>query len=388
MILRGRKLNLKMLFYERYEYDKKRDIYIGKGDIISGDAKSYLSSVEYNENAIFMLGIEKKGIDIVFNRNNLYDSFKKTEKFYKDLFNENYETMLMEHLTPFLGPVGRNDFVRKGDNYICYEFHFDEEWFKKECERLIALKENFHRYHGFSYKSQELPIQFLNLLYREKYSMDLSDIKTLQRMGRIQKNIISKILSNKEISDDEKGILNKFDNASRKALRAFLLGNPLTSDERKKLNKMRKNHNQGAYEISINVNAKRDKKTRSDFLNAINDVMHNVRTITEWNDEIQNFITKQVPINCFGHYALFALQTLKINQAYYNCESCGEVEFFNHKSTKICERCKAAKRQRKQNIKKDILKGFSLNEILSNRTRMKKEEIYEYYSELKKELTE
>lgn len=152
------------------------------------------------------------------------------------------------------------------------------------------------------------------------------------------------------------------------------------------LNFWNKNNFKGVMEVKEGGNT-HTLYNKKKVLEAINTCMHNVKTVYSIdNSKDAGLKQKQVPMNIFGAMTLEFLDALKKDMAFVTCEECGDVKPMKRESSHICRRCQNASYQRKKNIKEDVKRGLSLEDILAKRKRMDKNEIIKMYNELKKEL--
>ena len=382
---------MKMIFFERYVYED--GVFVGKGKKVSGDIQNYLESTPFSHKEVFTLHpkVIKNNKNSFRNNDYLWDIHQvKVRRLLKYSDEAEYKSLLDKRLVEFwfgfLGPIGRNDFEYDGKNYICSNFKFDREWFEKEYKKLSRLRKSFYEYHGLETEIEFIPDEMEKLLSKEWGIPNKEEWDKYKALSEFQKDIIVSYYKNEELSLEEQKFFEKITDEEKQIVKKIHFKAELTVEEKNKLKQFSLRKQKGLYYKKQTFLAKQDPKTKKEFIEALNDVMHNVREFRYWNEENESFYTIQVPINCFGYYALFALQSLKTNKGYYNCEGCGYADFFNHKSIKMCDRCKAAKRKRKSYIKQDILNGLTLEEIKIKRTRMEPKEIIELYNVAQKEI--
>lgn len=392
---------MKMIFFQHYE--REGEYFVGKGKRIEGEIQDYLKNTPFNEKAPFMQHFR---VDIDsengLKRMDIYKTFLERQENMlrvdfllsandKPLDSEKkilrMENRIVEYWNAFVGPIGRNAFEREGQNYVCRKFKLEKEWFDDEYKKLRKLSETFHEYHGLETEIEYIPEEFEELEWKRRCYPNPKQLKALNSISEDQENIIFKYYEGEKLTKEEKSFFDKIPNEAKEAIKTYYPEKmKLTNEEKKKLEKYKKKQDEGVFYKKTHFTAKQDEKTRTIFLDALNDVMHNVREVRSWDKEHDCFITEQIPINCFGYFALFALQSIKTNKGYYNCEGCGHAELFSHKSIKMCEPCKTAKRKRKSYIKKDMLQGLSFEEIVKKHPRTKRDELQNHYKELKKEL--
>lgn len=385
---------MKMYFFDEYKFDG--EYFVGEGERFGNDISDYLAGslrdsksflpTGFDESHKILTGLHIDGQPSPDTKWRLVQSFLKRREHFKLNYPEHLQLNLestVELLQRLLGPLGKNDFVREKGDYICYKFKFDEEWFRSECESLEKLGHAFHKYHGFSTNVNVMPEEY-TYLYNKKYNLTTEKQReAASNLSQDQVNIAYKYLTNQELTENELSFFNRIDCEAVEYLKRWYIGaDELTASEKRKMKKYEEQSEFGDFEQTINVKAKNSPEVRQAFLDALNDMMHNVKTIRIWDEDEKTFRTEEMPINCFGYYVLYALQSLQTNKAYYKCESCGRAIFINHKSFRVCEGCKTRRRQRKFNIKKDIEKGLSLEQILKNRNRMDRDELIQFYNEL------
>jgi len=393
---------MKMIFFQYYE--REGEYFVGKGKKIEGEIHDYLKNTPFNEKMPFRQHFR---VD-----SNSENGLKRME-FYKT-FLERQERMLhvdfllsaddksldmetkilrmekriVEYWNGSIGPIGRNAFEKEGENYICHKFKLEKEWFDDEYKKMRKLSKTFYEYHGLETEIDYIPKEFEELLWRKRGYPSPKQEKALSNISKDQINIAIKYYDGEKLTKGEKNFFEKIPELAKEGIKAFYFPEKvaLTSKEEKKLEKYKKKQDDGVFCKRERFPAKQDEKTRTAFLDALNDVMHNVREVRSWDKKNECFITEKVPVNCFGYFALFALQSLKTNKGYYNCEGCGHAQLFNHKSIKMCDPCKVAKRKRKSYVKEDMLQGLSFEEIVKKHPRTKRDELQNHYKELKKEL--
>lgn len=136
----------------------------------------------------------------------------------------------------------------------------------------------------------------------------------------------------------------------------------------------------------INEKKVQTNTDKTKLLNAISNCMSNVRYIHEWESKRAEIKVTPLPMNVLGEVTLIVLDAFKKEMAFITCEKCGDIKRMKRESSHICRTCQNASYQRKNNIKKDMKQGLSLEDILAKRKRMDKNEIIKMYNELKKEL--
>lgn len=386
---------MKMYFFDEYKFDG--EYFVGEGERFGNDISDYLAGslrdsksflpTGFDGSHKILTGLHIGGQPSPDTKWMLVQSFLKRREHFKLNYPEHLQLNLestVELLQRLLGPLGKNDFVREKGDYICYKFKFDEEWFRSECEKLEKLGHAFHKYHGFSTNVNIMPEEYDDLLAKKDNFPNKSQYQSMLETSDDQREIIKKYLYKEELTKDERKFLSTIDEKAIEGFkRLYQIEEPaLNTADAKKLKKYEEKWEMGAFQETINVKAKNSPEVRQAFLDALNDMMHNVKSIRIWDEDEKTFRTEEMPINCFGYYVLYALQSLQTNKAYYKCESCGRAIFINHKSLRVCEGCKTRRRQRKFNIKKDIEKGLSLEQILKNRNRMDRDELIQFYNEL------
>lgn len=381
-------LHVKFVLFKNYKregHPKVGFYYRGEGEQIEVDAENYLAENFYPEVLFHPFVRKTENENVVEFDDRFFIDYLIEKERSKEITGSTVPACAVSFYK-YLGPLGKNDFFREGDKYICKGFRIDEEWFRKEYFKLERLRNAFHVYHGFVTDIYEVPQRYRDLQSRKASGLTRAEEKILNECSEDQIDIAEKYFSGHDITLAEKSFFERMNKKTQEVLKHFHVGNPLSEEEEKELRSLEKKIKDGEDILfkKVNVNAKKDAANRDRFLYALNDVMHNVREIRSWDKGHKCFVTEQIPVNCFGYFALFALQSLKTNKGYYNCEECGRAEFFNHKSIKMCDPCKAAKRKRKSYIKKDVLEGLSLEQVLAKRKR--KAESIEMYNELKAEL--
>lgn len=386
--LKGGLMILKIVLYEKYRREgnaEKGFYYRGIGEKIENEAETYLKN-NYYADMLFHPSVtepdEEMNVDFVDYYFSNYLSEKKRSK----EITGSTEIACIVNFFEYLGPLGKNDFVKEDGKYVCHGFKLDQAWFEDEYRKLQNLRESFYRYHGFVTEVGIIPQEYYDLSIRQTGGLTAADNRIIWDCSDDQMEIGEKYYLNQDISQEEKKFFENMSLDKQIAIKNSILGDPLTDEEEKRLAELfDKILGDGIY-LSVNINAKKDEKTRERFLDALNDVMHNVRTVRKWDEKNDVFDIEYVPVNCFGYFALKALRSIKTNQGYYNCTHCGLVELMKHESEKICKTCQNSRRQRKFAIRQDIKKGLSLNDILDKRTRMKKEEIIEHYNSIQNEI--
>lgn len=393
---------MKMCYFERYE--KEGEYFVGKGKRIGFEINDDFKNSPFRITRIFQPRVEMEDKKLYTNNEDIflgtYQSFLgRVEMFTKRLEKDKITQSTLDNALNtligfcflFLGPVGKNDYVKEGNIYICRKFKFDKEWFKLEYKRAKKLGQAFFDYHGFTTEINDLPSEFLELERRKYKQLTNAESEGLKELSRHQIEIICAYYSGEKLSKEELNFFNKINQDAVRAIRIIALDDKdvlkeLTPKEEKRFNRLITLYDKGVFEQKVDIAAKQNEHTRTAFIDALNDSTHNIREIRSWDKKHECFVTEQIPINCFGYFVLFVLQSLKTNKGYYNCEGCGHAELFSHKSIKMCEPCKTAKRKRKSYIKKDMLQGLSFEEIVKKHPRTKRDELQNHYKELKKEL--
>lgn len=386
---------MKMYFFDEYKFDG--EYFVGEGERFGNDISDYLLGTIRGNKTFMPTGFDKdnaliKGLDIKGQPSpdmkwlliqNKLKWFERIKLNYPEDDAERSFLHMVGYFNFLLGPLGKNDFIKEGEDYVCYKFKFDKEWFEDECTKLEKLGRAFYEYHGFSANINVMPEEY-TYLHNKKYNFTTEKQKeAASALSQDQVNIAYKYLTNQELTENELIFFNRIDCEAVEYLKRWYIGaDELTTSEKRKMQEYEEKWQIGDLQRTINVKAKNSPEVRQAFLDALNDMMHNVKTIRIWDEDEKTFRTEEMPINCFGYYVLYALQSLQTNKAYYKCESCGRAIFINHKSLRVCEGCKTRRRQRKFNIKKDIEKGLSLEQILKNRNRMDRDELIQFYNEL------
>ena len=252
-------------------------------------------------------------------------------------------------LSSVLGPLGANNF-KKNENgvYVCDSFVFDKAWFEEQLQKVQTLHNAFTYYMG---RIEETP--------PKSYRNAEDALKEhLLQVGKESPNASYEVWQEQATSR-------------------------LTPNERRLLKELETNRDHICENVV--VGAHRDTASTEKLLSALSDCMDNVRTVMtqgrKWDKELR---VEYVPLNIFGVYVIDVLDAYKKDLHPTTCAKCEQPFFVKARSGGICDKCLLARRQRKLNVKRDIEKGKSLEDIIKSR-RTSPEELTELYNEIVQE---
>lgn len=268
-------------------------------------------------------------------------------------------------LSYLLGPLGANNFKLNGNGvYVCSSFIFDLEWFEEQLVKIQALHRAYEYYMGKEKQTFELPKRYENV--RKTFN---------EHLIKVSKE--SSVSLNFEQLKDENDTVRELNNdlLSQWQLEAY---ERLTPQQQKLFDEM-----PNKSEITTKTTGShRDEKSKQQLLDAITLCMDNVRAVLKPGYKTEKDIRVEYePLNIFGVYVISVIEAYKKNLGFVNCTKCGQPHYTMIRSGGVCEGCLRARRQRKINVKRDIQKGKSLEEIISSR-RTSPEELTELYNEI------
>lgn len=144
---------MKMIYYDRYEYEDGK--YIGNGELITEDIDEFLEGKHVGKRGNY------KGSQILLlcggrideNNKRNHWTYKKDLYHFIQGFQENINSQKINpnsigKISGMLGPLGKQNFIKKNGNYYCGSFTFEEDWFSEESRKLRKLRISFQELHG------------------------------------------------------------------------------------------------------------------------------------------------------------------------------------------------------------------------------------------------